>query len=62
MPETYVFCLSAIVKVECAVIVALFEGILPSKILSDIRLASIHREKGVYSKMFNIIEKGLYDV
>ena len=40
------FCLSAIVKVVCAVVVALFEGILPSKISSDIRLASIHREKG----------------
>ena len=41
------FCLSAIVKVVCAVVVALFEGILPSKISSDLRLASIHREKGV---------------
>ena len=47
MPETFMFCLSAIVKAVCAVVVALFEGILPSKISSDIRLASIHREKGV---------------
>jgi hypothetical protein len=31
----------------CAVVLSLFEGILPSKISSDIRLASIHREKGV---------------